>query len=565
MINNLPAQWDMEADVVAIGSGIGGLSAAITACENGASAIVLERADVVGGVTALSLGEVWVPGNHLEPALGIEDSAESGYRYLKRLAMDYGNEALILNLAVHAREALQYFTDRIGLDMCVIRNCPDYYYGASNDGVAEGRMLEVNPFPAETLGDWQERTRISPFVPYQLTHHDMYAPGGPAHIDKWDYGLMAERMGKDERCLGPGLAACFVKGALDKGVRMETSVNVEELIGDGSRIAGVRATRDGRDIFVKANKGVVIAASSYERNRDMTKALSQQIDIDSMIFPTVDGANFRLAGSVGGKIAKVPDITLTGVRVPGEELEDGSPMTRSVMQPVGLPHTIVVNRIGKRFGNESFYREFYYKIDAIDGSNQTHPNFPCWAVFDSQAREKYPFASIMPGQDFPDGMVHKADTLEELARLAGIDADGLAQAIARFNPHAEKGEDPDWGRGTHHWSTWMAGDPHHKPNPNLGPLLKPPFYAAELVRMGGSAIPASGLVTDHHSRVINWHDKPIEGLYAAGNSVARLETGAVMQSGVSNARGMTHGWLAARHACGDPSNLLEGEIRRLGL
>ena len=154
MINNLPAQWDMEADVVAIGSGIGGLSAAITACENGASAIVLERADVVGGVTALSLGEVWVPGNHLEPALGIEDSAESGYRYLKRLAMDYGNEALILNLAVHAREALQYFTDRIGLDMCVIRNCPDYYYGASNDGVAEGRMLEVNPFPAETLGPW---------------------------------------------------------------------------------------------------------------------------------------------------------------------------------------------------------------------------------------------------------------------------------------------------------------------------------------------------------------------------------------------------------------------------
>jgi 3-oxosteroid 1-dehydrogenase len=111
----------------------------------------------------------------------------------------------------------------------------------------------------------------------------------------------------------------------------------------------------------------------------------------------------------------------------------------------------------------------------------------------------------------------------------------------------------------------MCGDPYHKPNPNLGPLVKPPFYAVELKRMGGTAIPACGLLTDQHSRVLGWNDKPIVGLYAAGNSVARLETGAVMQSGISNARGMTYGWLAARHACGEPSNLLQQEAKRLGL
>lgn len=111
----------------------------------------------------------------------------------------------------------------------------------------------------------------------------------------------------------------------------------------------------------------------------------------------------------------------------------------------------------------------------------------------------------------------------------------------------------------------MCGDPYHKPNANLGPLVKAPYYAVELERLGGSAIPAAGLLTDMHSRVVDWNDRPIPGLYAAGNSVARMETGAVMQSGVSNARGMTYGWLAARHATGDASTALEAEVQRMGL
>src|SRR5262245_19258843 len=117
MIKNLPAKWDLEADFVSLGSGIGGLAAALTAQDQGMSAVVLERADQVGGVTALSLGEVWVAGNHVAKAKGIEDSSDSGYRYLKRLAMDYGDDTIMMNYAVHAREALKYFDDKIGLKM----------------------------------------------------------------------------------------------------------------------------------------------------------------------------------------------------------------------------------------------------------------------------------------------------------------------------------------------------------------------------------------------------------------------------------------------------------------
>jgi 3-oxosteroid 1-dehydrogenase len=565
MISNLPASWDIEADLVAVGSGIAGLGAAITAHDHGASTVVLERADQLGGVTALSLGECWIPGSDLEAALGIEDSPESGFRYLKRLAMGYNEDLATLNLTVHAREALRWFTGAIGLKMTVIRNCPDYYYGHTNDAVKEGRLLEVEPFDAKSLGEWQERVRVSPVVPYGMTHPDMMEPGGSANMAKWDFALMGERLANDIRCLGAGLAAAFVKGALDRNIPLHTGMNVVELIGDGERIVGARCEKDGRDVFVRANKGVVVAVSSYERNANLNKTLAQQLDLGTMVFSAIDGANFRLAGPVGAAIAKVPDVTLLGVRVPGEEMEDGSVLTRSVMAQIGLPHTIVVNRTAKRFGNEAFYREFFMKTDSIDGATQTHANFPCWAILDAQAREKYLFGAVPPGQDFPDGMAVKADSIAELARQIGLDPEVLEATVTRFNMHAENAEDPDWGRGTHPWSAYMSGDPLHKPHPNLGPLVKAPFYALQLTRMGGSAIPSTGIVADHHCRAVDWLGAPIPGLYVGGNSVARLETGAVMQSGVSNARGMTHGWLAGLHATGHASTLLESEAKRLGL
>lgn len=565
MLNNLPAKWDHEFDVVAIGSGAGGLSAAITAAEYGASALVVEKSPQVGGVTALSMGEVWVAGNHLAEAAGLQDSVDEGFGYLQTLSMGYGNDLSVLNKVIHARQALSYFEDRIGLKMEVIKGCPDYYYKHNDHAVAEGRMLECVPFDGASLGEWQSKTRLSPQMPYGFTHHDMFSAGGSANMMKWDFAKMGERLSKDERCLGPGLAAYFVKGALDRNIPLWTDSAAEELISDGERVVGVRVKRPDGDVFVKANRGVVVAVSSYERRQDYNKTLGQQLNPGSMLFSTVDGANFRLAGPLGARIAKVPDITSLGFTVPGEEDEEGHPLWRTALGALGQPHSIVVNRAGKRFGDESFYRSFYYKIDEIDGGNQSHPNFPCWVIMDNQARTKYPFVSITPDQEWPVGFGAVADTLDELASLIGVDAVALQETVTRFNAHAEEGKDPDFGRGSHPWSEWMCGDPFHKPNANLGTLKEGPFFAVEMKRMGGTGIPSTGLLTDQHSRVVGWDDQPIEGLYAAGNSVARMETGAVMQSGVSNARGMTYGWLAARHACGDPSRLLEQEAARMGI
>lgn len=557
MLNNLPERWDLETDLVAVGSGGGALAAAITARAHGLSAMVLERSDLVGGVTALSMGEVWVPGNHLAEALGLGDSVESGLRYVERLAGGYAEPEAMLNQAIHAPLALKWFEERIGLKLAVIRNCPDYYYGHSDHAVAEGRLLEPLPFPAESLGEWQHRTRVSPQVAYGLTHEDIFSMGGTARIADWDFTLMGERLMQDERCLGPALAGYFVKGALDLGVDLRTGFDVRELIGDGERIVGLRAVYEGRDLFVRADKGVVVAVSSYERNKVLARTLGQMLDPGSLVMRTIDGAHFRLAGPAGARVARVPDVTMLGYTIPGEETPEGDQMWRSAMTFMGLPHTLVVNRAGRRFANEAFYRSVYFAVDAIDGGSQTTPNFPCWAVMDAQARAKYPLGSIMPGQDLPEGVGVTADSLAELAAKTGIDAAGLAETVARFNRYSDTGVDPEFQRHAYPWGAWMTGDCRQQPHPNLGPLVQAPFHAIPLGRLAGSGIAAAGVVVDHHCRAIGWDDRPIAGLYLAGNSVARLDTGALMQSGMSNARGMTQGWLAGLHAAGCPSDRLD--------
>ncbi len=565
MNSNLPRHWHMEADLVSIGSGCGGLAAAITAHEEGTSALVLERSDQVGGVTAYSLGEVWVPGNHHASALGIEDSLDSGFRYVKSLGLGYADDTAILNQAVHGPAMLRYFEARIGLKMMVIRDYPDYFYGTSNDSVAEGRLLEVEPFPAATLGaEWQARTRVSPHVMYGMTHVDIVKNGGSANILNWDFSVMADRLMKDERCLGSGLVCYFIKAALDRGIAMHTGVSVEELISDDGRIIGLRAIRDGAEIFIKANKGVVLAVSSFERSKVFARTLGQQLDAESVIMPEVDGAHLRLAGKHGARVARVPDVTMLGFHIPGEELQEGVPLWRNAMAFAGLPHSIIVNRAGMRFGDEAFYRSMYLAVDRIDGRTQSHPNFPAWLVIDAQAREKYPLASIMPGGDLPESVGIKAGSIAELAVIAGIDAAGLETTIAAFNGYCAANDDKEFGRGTSLWGVCMTGDRSHMPNPNLGPLTTPPYFAVKLSRLAGSGISSAGVVVDEHCRALGWDGQIIPGLYLAGNSVARLDNGAVMQSGMSNARGLTHGYLAGLHAAGRPSPLLQHEMERLG-
>ncbi|MBN9492785.1 FAD-binding protein, partial [bacterium] len=392
----MSAGWDVEVDFVSIGSGIGGLAGAITAYDQGMSTVVLEKAALVGGVTAYSYGEVWVAANHLQEAAGIEDSQESGLRYCEWLSMGFGDEEQIRNYIVHSPIALKYFEERAGLRWHICKDFADYYWPQHEDTLEQGRFIEVEPFPAASLGEWQEKSRMSPHAPPGVTHDDMFEQGGAANILNWDFEAMGERMEKDERTLGPGLAAYFVKAALDRQIPLYTETPAVALVTEGDRVIGVKAQRDGKDFFVRADKGVLIAAGSYDGSSRFDHLYDHRGSrMVSAVPPSVTGDNLILGGSVGAMVGQVPTPHWLGFHIPGEE-HDGVPLWRMSIIETGLPHGILVNQSGRRFGDESFYRTIGHNSTIIEGGDQTLPNVPCWFVFDSQYHEKYPLGSLLP-------------------------------------------------------------------------------------------------------------------------------------------------------------------------
>jgi 3-oxosteroid 1-dehydrogenase len=210
------------------------------------------------------------------------------------------------------------------------------------------------------------------------------------------------------------------------------------------------------------------------------------------------------------------------------------------------PHCILVNRRGRRFCDESWGPSYVPALSHADIDAPAVANQPFWAVFDSRHRARYRVGLAMPGEPLSPAIV-SAPTIRELAEKCGIDADGLEAQIARFNPAADAGEDPEFGRGTRPQA--RANGDRSQPNPNLGPVSEPPFYA---VRMEASSIgiPTAGLVGDSEARVLDWWGAPIDGLYVAGNSMAMLDLGIGYNSGLANTRGITFAYIAARHAAG---------------
>ena len=541
-------KWDLTVDVVAVGSGLGGLGAAIVAHDAGKKTVVFEKAPKLGGVCGYSGGEVFVPKNHLQEAAGIRDSREAGLAYFQFLAAGYADPALQTILLDTGPTAARYFEERAGVRWKIIKDFPDYHYPKAPGTLAGGRYLEVFLFDGAELGEWQQKTYLSPHMPNGIDHDELFAWGGFVNVLKWDFALLAKRYRKDMRGFGPGMMAYFVKAAMiDRKIPAFLESPVTELIAYEGAVVGVRARRNGKDFMVRAQKGVVLAAGGYDWHPEMAKYFEQLPEWQSMCQPSVAGDAMVLGGELGAQVAAVPPQNLGlfyGYNIPGEE-HDGKPLWRGSWEG-GFPHAIWVNRAGQRFGDESFYRDYLPKTRAWDGTSQTQPNFPPYLVFDSNFREKYPLGTFLPGQEIPEAVAVSAGTLRELAAKLGIDAAGLEATVARFNAFAAEGVDRDFGRGTYPWAAMMTGDSTRK-NPNLGPLDNPPFYGMRL-RVASVGINCAGLKTNGDAQVMHVRGRPIPGLYAVGNSAAPLDIGAGYQSGLSNLRGLVGGYLAGRHA-----------------
>ncbi len=537
-------KWDEEFDVVCVGSGLGGLSAALTAAQRDAKVLVVEKFELLGGVQALSSGQLWLGPNHLAEEAGIEDSDEKVHGYLTQISQGFSDDERRKVFIERSREAVRYFTDVIGLEMMVVKGLPDYYYPAVPGGAAEGRYIEIKPFDEKRLGALKDKVLTSPYGDgYSYTTSNEFVA---MQTGKGEFvgDCLQRHLAAGERCAGAGLAAAQIVAAVERGIDIRASTPATALHIEDGAVVGVTIEQDGVAKNIRAKLGVVLAMGGYDWNKAYVRAFDAMPDSGTMAPPSVTGDHFRLAAKAGviPMPARAPAQSpiFVGYKVPSEMIY-GHVSYR--MWLPGTPHNIAVNRAGERFSNDSFYPDVATRVCRFDGQEDGLVNWPAWIVFDQNLVDKYGMQPAWPGQPLPEGMAESADTLAELAVKVGIDPAGLEATVERYNGFCDDGVDPDFGRGTNPWGRIMTGDPR-LPNPNMAKLEKAPFYAVKLERVD-MGVPTAGLPIDTSGQVLNAEGEPVQGLYAAGNSAAWLDIGGGYNSGISNTRGMLYGYLAA--------------------
>ncbi len=546
---NKPEKWDIEVDFIAVGSGIGGLTGAIAAHDIGMKTIVLEKAPKLGGIAALSGGEIWVPMNHVMKRQGIADSREESKTYLDFLAGGYSDPELAEIYLDKAPEVCQYLEEKAGVKWKTIPNFADYFYPHSAGALKEGRYLETEIFKGSDLGEWEPLSRLTPHMPCGITAEEMFEWGGGACMLKWDFAKLGQRMSEGYRTFGPGMMAYFIKAAMiDRKIPAYLDTGVKELVIENDTVIGVLAEREGKDFWVSASKGVLLAMGGYDWNDELTRYYEQMPESHSACPPQIEGDHMTFGCEIGAQVAVIPVGTLAtmfGYNAPSEEAE-GKPLWRLSAEG-GYPHAIWVNKYGQRFCDESFYPQYSPAPHIWDGNKKEHTNYPVYMIFDQNHRDKYPIGHFPPGTDLPEELIVKADSLNELAQKMEIDAEGLETAVARFNEFSKDGIDKDFGKGQFPWANFMTGDLTNNPNPNMGPLDRAPFYCLKLT-INSVGINSAGLKTNKNGEVMHVRNRPIPGLYAAGNTAAALDTGAGYQSGFACTRGMVWSYIAAKHA-----------------
>jgi 3-oxosteroid 1-dehydrogenase len=539
--------FDRQVDVLCVGSGAGGLSAAITAAEAGLRALVVEKDDKAGGVQALSSGQIWLGATHLQSELGIGETRAEFAHYLDNLSQGLAVPAMRDMFIDRGNEALRFLAERIGIPFMVVRDLPDYFYPRVSGSRAEGRYIEVKPIEGSVLGEWAAKCGTSPYgVGYSYTTSSEWV-AMQLRNGRFIGDCLQEHLAADERCAGAGLAAWLLKAALDRKVEVLLESPATELIYGAGRVTGaIIATPHGMQ-RISATRGVVLATSGYDWNAELVRAYEALPDSGSMCPTTVQGDHFKLAAAAGAipMAARAPSQTpiFVGYRVPSEKVHGR--LSHRMLLP-GTPHSMIVNAKGARFCDDGFYPDVAVKVARFDGVDRGMPNWPAWLIFDDDLREKYGLLPAYPGQPIPPGTAVQAQSLEALAQAAGIDSEGLIATVNRLNDFAATGVDLDFGRGTVPWGRIMTGDPRRASNWNLGPIARAPFYAVKLERVV-MGVPTVGLQIDPHAQVIDARGKPVPGLYAAGNSAAWTDIGGGYNSGIANMRGLLQGYVAARH------------------
>lgn len=527
-----------DYDVICIGGGLGGLAAAVRAHDLGARVLVLERSTMIGGVAAYSGGFCWVGANHLDR--GGTDTLQATETYLDHVQgpgrpVDTTARRAYLRSAV---EATRWFSEA-GVPLSLIRAAGDLY-APCEGSTDQGRLLEC-VVPGAQLGAWREHLRPSVYYRTGVSRDEIYhVLGGDVSAR---LALAEQREGDDLLTHGVGLAAGFAREALvRRGVECRLEHRVTALLETNGRVTGVVADGPTGPVELTAGWGVIIAVGGYGNAPDAAE-LEDVPELIEAAPPVVAGDGLTLGQSVGATVVRGADpFVVLGARF-AEQTHPGSdePLFTQLLENLGFPHSLIVNRRGRRFGDESYYGALIRGLRTLDPRAKDWTNFPCWLVFDESFHQQYPLGPYPPGGAYP-AEVLDFDSLADLAAATGIDADGLAETVLRFNAFAADGEDADFARGSLPFARSAYGDPRYV-NPNLGLVLTAPFHAVPL-RILGVGLCSLGLAIDSSARVLRRDGSAIEGLYATGNAAATRELKGYV-TGLANTRNYTYAFAAA--------------------
>jgi len=566
-----PAQHAGEYDVVIVGSGAGGMTAALVAADLGLTVLVVEKTNQFGGTSALSGGGLWVPNNHYFKAQGGQDSDEQALTYLKAAIGGRVDEARLRAYLTHAPQMVQYLEHHSRVRYAVADKYPDYYPHLPG-ALAGGRTLDPELFDLALLGDELHNLReISPgnllMGRIGWTARDAHKAMSKAPGWRWMVLWLMLRYKLDIRwrrktnsrrdrriALGNALVAGLRVSLLERRVPLWLNTGLRDLLDDNGRVSGVLLEQGETTVQIRARKAVILAAGGFEQNQALRERYLPQ-PTQSVWSATMPAANTGAALEAGLRLGAATDLMdqawwVPSLRVPGED------KSRGIFAERAFPGAIVVNALGRRFVNEAApYLEFgqamYQDHQASGGKS-----IPAWVIFDRDFRLRYAMGPLMPAQIVPDSRLRaswlnqvywKADTLEALAGQIGVDARGLAETVARINRFAADGVDQDFGRGGNVFDRYY-GDSNVTPNPCLAPIRNGPFYAMRI--HPGDIGTKGGLLTNAKAQVLHENGQPIAGLYAIGNCAASVMGTTYPGAGATLGPAMTFGYIAARHVAG---------------
>lgn len=556
--------WDMQVDVLVVGSGAGGLLAALVAAHNHAEVLIVEKDRQWGGTSATSGGGIWIPGSDQAKAAGFEDSLDDAFTYVRALSADNVPDANIRAYVENAAGMLRWMTANTPV-VYTAQPYPDYH--AENPGgsitgyrthlpeTLDGKPLGKDirsqrfPSPAASLFGWLQWT-------FAETYDLLYRPKGwfrrlSVNMARYWLDLPFRFTSRKDRrlTLGNALVGGIRIALNERGVPLWQQSPLVELVREDGRVTGAVVSRQGRITRIAARKGVILAAGGFDKNQAMR-------DANAPLYPS--------AQISGGVTSNTGDAITAGVAVGAGTMNLQSAWAAPMFYVPGedrgrlctieraLPGCIMVNQSGQRYLNEA--ASYHVTGQAMARRHAEHGDAnPSWMVFDARYRQLFPMGPLYPV--IPDwaqnGMVktilRKGRTIEELAQGMGVDPTALAATLARFNEHAAKGEDPDFRRGEAAYDK-MYGDPRQSPNPCLRALTEAPFYALPIypgdIGMNG------GLTTNDKAQVTDTSGKPIPGLYAIGNSAASAMGESYPGAGVTIGPALTFGYIAARDLTG---------------